>query len=175
MPVTQVAAPTEAEEILPSPIAEIQPTSPLEETEAVEQPTEVAGELGMAEILEAMDGYPCSESSDFTCVNIEVPLDYFNTDLKETTVVVFGILPASGESKGMFVTVVGGPGGSGLQSADYYTSAFDESITENFDIVFFDQRGVSAWAISNVLKQLLIFIEPIGVRVLPRKKPICLK
>lgn len=144
IPVTQVVSSTEAEEILPSPTAEIQPTSPPEETEVVEQPTEAVGELGMAEILEAMDGYPCSESSDFTCVNIEVPLDYFNTDLKETTVVVFGVLPASGESKGMFVTVVGGPGGSGLQSADYYTSAFDESITENFDIVFFDQRGVSA-------------------------------
>jgi pimeloyl-ACP methyl ester carboxylesterase len=57
--------------------------------------------------------------------------------------VVFGVLPATGERKGMFVTVVGGPGGSGLLSADTYTSYFDPSITEHFDIVFFDQRGVN--------------------------------
>ncbi|MBN1536869.1 MAG: alpha/beta fold hydrolase [Anaerolineales bacterium] len=144
MPVTQVVSPTEAEEILPSPTTEIQPTSAPEETEAVEPPTETAVELGMAEILEALDGYPCSDTSDFTCVNISLPIDYFNLDSEETTVVVFGVLPATGTSQGMFVTVVGGPGGSGLQSADYYTWAFDESITENFDIVFFDQRGVSA-------------------------------
>jgi pimeloyl-ACP methyl ester carboxylesterase len=42
----------------------------------------------------------------------------------------------------MFVTVTGGPGTSGLLSADDYTAAFDPSIPEHFDIVFFDQRGV---------------------------------
>lgn len=59
--------------------------------------------------------------------------------------VVFAVLPASGASddrKGMFVTATGGPGTSGLQAADDYTAAFDPSIPEHFDIVFFDQRGV---------------------------------
>jgi pimeloyl-ACP methyl ester carboxylesterase len=141
---TPIISPTEAVEILSSPTVEVEPTTPSETTEAVEQSTEAAEEPGMAAILEAMGGYPCSDGSDFTCVNISVPLDYFNKDSKDTMVVVFGVLPATGKSKGMFVTAVGGPGGSGLSSADYYTSAFDESITENFDIVFFDQRGVSA-------------------------------
>jgi len=136
--------PTKQESILPSPTAVIEPTSTTLPTAVEVEPTEIPAGKTMTEILEEMDGYPCSEESDFTCVNIEVPLDYFNANSKETTVVVFGVLPAMGESKGMFVTVVGGPGGSGLQSADYYTSAFDESLTENFDIVFFDQRGVSA-------------------------------
>jgi pimeloyl-ACP methyl ester carboxylesterase len=44
----------------------------------------------------------------------------------------------------MFVTATGGPGSSGLAVADSYTSVFDPSIPEHFDIVFFDQRGVTA-------------------------------
>ncbi|MBC7812829.1 MAG: alpha/beta fold hydrolase, partial [Burkholderiales bacterium] len=36
----------------------------------------------------------------------------------------------------------GGPGASGLASADPYAEAMHESVLENFDIVFFDQRGV---------------------------------
>ncbi|HNB50611.1 MAG TPA: alpha/beta hydrolase, partial [Anaerolineales bacterium] len=59
-----------------------------------------------------------------------------------TIEVVFGILPATGERKGMFVTATGGPGSAGLSSADPYTSYFDPSIPEHFDIVFFDQRGI---------------------------------
>ena len=91
-------------------------------------------------ILERLGGTPCPDSV-FTCVNITVPLDHFNPDGR-TIDVVFGVLPATGERKGMFVTVTGGPGSAGLQSADSYTGAFDPSIPENFDIVFFDQRGV---------------------------------
>lgn len=91
-----------------------------------------------------MGGYPCSEESDFTCVRLSVPLDYFNPLPDETIEVVFAVLPASGQRKGMFVTAVGGPGYSGLAAADSYTAAFDSSITEHFDIVFFDQRGVRA-------------------------------
>lgn len=92
-------------------------------------------------MLEKLGGYPCPDS-DFTCVDIEVPLDHFAPANGETIKVVFGVLPASGESQGMFVTATGGPGVAGLASADDYTSAFDPSIPEHFDIVFFDQRGM---------------------------------
>lgn len=91
-------------------------------------------------LLENLGGKPCPDS-DFTCVTLEVPLDHFNPDGRVIEV-VFGVLPASGKRKGMFVTATGGPGTSGLLSADGYTAAFDPSISENFDIVFFDQRGV---------------------------------
>ena len=55
------------------------------------------------------------------------------------------MLPASnsGLRKGMFVTVTGGPGTSGIAAADPYTAMFDTSITDSFDLVFFDQRGVA--------------------------------
>ena len=94
-------------------------------------------------ILEELGGQPCPDS-DFTCVTLTVPLDHFDSANRETIDVVFGVLPATGERKGMFVTATGGPGIAGLTSADSYTSAFDPSIPEHFDIVFFDQRGAGA-------------------------------
>jgi pimeloyl-ACP methyl ester carboxylesterase len=91
--------------------------------------------------LEGLGGIPCPDG-DFTCVTLTVPLNHFDPQDKRTLDVVFAILPATGERKGMFVTATGGPGTAGLASADSYTAAFDPSIPEHFDIVFFDQRGV---------------------------------
>ena len=93
-----------------------------------------------ADILSQLGGYPCPDS-DFTCIKLTVPLDHFGNSGGKTIDVVFGVLPATGERKGMFVTATGGPGTSGLASADSYTASFDPSIPEHFDIVFFDQRG----------------------------------
>ena len=81
-------------------------------------------------------------NSRFTCITLQVPLDHFDPSNPEKINVVFGILRASGPRKGMFVTATGGPGVSGLLSADSYTDAFDPHIPANFDIVFFDQRGI---------------------------------
>jgi pimeloyl-ACP methyl ester carboxylesterase len=91
------------------------------------------------ETLETLGGYPCPDS-DFTCVRLTVPLDHF-ADRSPTIEVIFAVLPATGERKGMFVTATGGPGTTGLASADSYTGGFDPSIPEHFDIVFFEQRG----------------------------------
>ncbi|MBN8594603.1 MAG: alpha/beta fold hydrolase [Anaerolineae bacterium] len=90
--------------------------------------------------LEALGGFPC-ENSTFTCVTLTVPLDHSNVADERTLDVTFAVLPATGERKGMFVTATGGPGSSGIASADSYTAAFDPAIPEHFDIVFFDQRG----------------------------------
>ena len=86
---------------------------------------------------------PCPDSG-FTCITLAVPLDHFDSTDTQTMDVVFAVLPASGERKGMFVTATGGPGTSGLAAADSYTAAFDPAIPKHFDIVFFDQRGVGA-------------------------------
>jgi len=92
------------------------------------------------DILDKLGGYPCPDS-DFTCVKLTVPLDHFSKDDQRTLDVVFGVLPATGERKGLFNTATGGPGSAGLASADSYTASFDPSIPEHYDIVFFDQRG----------------------------------
>ena len=96
----------------------------------------------MAAFLEYLGGYPCPES-DFTCLDVTVPLDHLNPQDGRTITVVFAVLPASGERKGMFVVANGGPGVSGMLSADSYVPYYDERIAEQFDIVFFDQRGVN--------------------------------
>lgn len=95
----------------------------------------------LVDTLAEMGGYVCDES-DFTCVVFEVPLDHDNPDNGLTLEVTFGVLPATGTSQGLYVTATGGPGISGLSSADWYSSYFDPAIFENFDVVFFDQRGV---------------------------------
>src|SRR5690349_18673267 len=96
------------------------------------------------QILDDLGGVPCFEWSYFTCVTIDVPLNHFDPTDTRTIPVVFAVLPASGERKGMFVTATGGPGTSGVLLADSYSAGFDPSIFEAFDIVFFDQRGMGS-------------------------------
>ncbi|MBL0347293.1 alpha/beta hydrolase [Candidatus Villigracilis affinis] len=91
--------------------------------------------------LEGLGSYPCPDS-DFICVKLPVPLNHFDPSDSRMIDVVFGVLPATGERKGMFVTATGGPGSAGLASADSYTATMDPAIPEQYDIVFFDQRGV---------------------------------
>ncbi len=95
------------------------------------------------QILKRLGGRPCApEGSEFTCVTLTVPLDHFDPGNRRALNVVFAVRPATGQRKGMFVTVTGGPGTSGLDAKDSYTAAFDPSIPRHFDVVFFDQRGV---------------------------------
>ena len=95
----------------------------------------------MAQRLKELGGERCDANPDFTCVTITVPLDHFDPANSETINVVFAVAPAWGERKGMYVQAFpGGPGGEGINYAlrDYFSS----KILENYDIVFFDQRGV---------------------------------
>lgn len=93
------------------------------------------------ELLRQRGAEPC-EDSDFTCVTIDMPLDHAKPDDGETVGVTFALRPAGSEPKGAFVTAVGGPGGSGIAVADSYTSALDPRITDSFDLVYWDPRGV---------------------------------
>ena len=139
---TATALPTTA----PTPTAALPPTiQPTKPGDLLQEVALSQASKDTTAILDSLGGYPCP-NSDFTCVDVTVPLDHTQPPAQPqdggTIKVVFGVLPANGERKGMFVTVTGGPGTSGLLSADSYTSAFDPSIPEHFDIVFFDQRGV---------------------------------
>ena len=108
--------------------------------------------------LDALGGYPCPYG-DFTCVTLAMPLDHFDPASEETIDVTFAVLPASGERKGMFVTAVGGPGASGLAVADSYTAGLDPAITEMFDIVFFDPRGIGESGALDCPEAALIYYE----------------
>ncbi|MEO8437687.1 MAG: alpha/beta hydrolase [Chloroflexota bacterium] len=84
---------------------------------------------------------PCP-ASVFTCVTIEVALDHFASGGRAVEV-TFALHEATARTrKGVFVIATGGPGSSGIDAADRYLALFDREIVRDFDLVFFDQRGV---------------------------------
>lgn len=92
-------------------------------------------------LLKKLGGQPCA-SGALTCVTLKVAKDHRANDPKATLDISFAVNLATKRSKGVLFYVVGGPGYSGLLAADSYLSAFDANLTENMDIVFFDQRGI---------------------------------
>ncbi len=83
----------------------------------------------------------CPDDSAFECITLSVPRDHFTAG-GPTWDVEFAIRRATGKRVGTYVVITGGPGSSGIASADDYTSYYPASIPERFDIVFLDQRGI---------------------------------
>jgi pimeloyl-ACP methyl ester carboxylesterase len=98
---------------------------------------------GLSDRLDALGAKSCEDSS-FQCVTLDVPLDHFANDPEQTLPITFAVSLASEPSEGILFYAVGGPGGSGLASAESYLSAFEPDIQSRLDIVMFDQRGVGA-------------------------------
>lgn len=91
--------------------------------------------------LDELGGKPCPNNTDFICVTIPVPLDHFDTANTEKINVTFAVSPAQGKRKGMYVQAFpGGPGGEGIGYAS--TGYFSPAILDQYDVVFFDQRGL---------------------------------
>jgi pimeloyl-ACP methyl ester carboxylesterase len=97
-------------------------------------------ETPLAEAVAGLDLTTC-ELSALSCATLKVPLDHRANDPSKTIDITFALSFASVESRGILFYFVGGPGGSGLASADSYLGSFDESLTQYTDIVFVDQRG----------------------------------
>ncbi|WP_139206214.1 alpha/beta fold hydrolase [Blastococcus sp. DSM 46786] len=83
---------------------------------------------------------PCP-ASEFECITLTVPADH-RAAASPAWEVTFALRPADVEARGVLVTATGGPGSSGIALADRYTSAMDPEITDHYDLVFFDQRGI---------------------------------
>ena len=101
-----------------------------------------AAEATLAEASLGLELVPCA-LSDLSCVTLPLPLDPRANDPEKTIDITFALSFAHVESRGILFYVVGGPGGSGLASAEGYLSAFNPSLTDYMDIVFIDQRGGS--------------------------------
>jgi pimeloyl-ACP methyl ester carboxylesterase len=95
----------------------------------------------LVEAVAGMDLFPCDLSS-LSCTTMTVPLDHRANDPAKTIDITYALSFAAVESRGILFFFVGGPGGSGLASAENYLSAFDEALTDYIDIVFVDQRGI---------------------------------
>ena len=83
---------------------------------------------------------PCP-ASEFECITLGVPADHFAPG-SEIWEVTFARHPARERSEGVFVVATGGPGSSGIADADMRLEGMPAAITDAYDIVFFDQRGV---------------------------------
>jgi pimeloyl-ACP methyl ester carboxylesterase len=95
-----------------------------------------------AEIMR-LGGQPC-EDSTLTCVDIAVPVDYDHPESNRRLKIRFAVDFASGNSKGILLYAVGGPGAAGTALADSYLDLFGDDLTRDMDVVFFDQRGTGS-------------------------------
>lgn len=84
--------------------------------------------------------FPCDDSG-LSCTTLTLPLDHRANDPEKTIDITFALSFAAVESRGILFYQVGGPGASGLASADSTLSAFEGILTDYMDIVFVDQRG----------------------------------
>jgi pimeloyl-ACP methyl ester carboxylesterase len=76
----------------------------------------------------------------FKCATYKVPRDYSKLDAGEFDIAVMKHEAAN--AVGNLVVNPGGPGGSGVDYAYSYESAFTKAVNESFNIVGFDPRGV---------------------------------
>ncbi|GAB2657463.1 alpha/beta hydrolase [Nocardia goodfellowii] len=81
---------------------------------------------------------------NFQCARTQVPLDYDDPEGKTASVALLKT-PARGKPIGSLVLNPGGPGGAGMGMAALAAGSLSKSpVTENFDLVGFDPRGVAA-------------------------------
>lgn len=83
-------------------------------------------------------------SDAFQCTRVQVPMDYANPDGQTMQIAVLRV-PARGKPIGSLLLNPGGPGGTGMSLAATAAKTLAKSpITERFDLIGFDPRGVGA-------------------------------
>jgi pimeloyl-ACP methyl ester carboxylesterase len=78
----------------------------------------------------------------FNCGTLEVPLDHADPDGEQIKLAVIRKQATGPNRIGSLVINPGGPGGSGLEMAQYAAVAYPREVRERYDIVGFDPRGV---------------------------------
>ena len=88
-----------------------------------------------------LDWYKCYEYG--RCATVKVPLDYDKPKGKKVQLAVLKV-PAKNQKKiGTLFVNPGGPGGSGTKIAYYSPYIFSQAVTDRFDVVGFDPRGIA--------------------------------
>jgi pimeloyl-ACP methyl ester carboxylesterase len=87
----------------------------------------------------------CGDSSNHQCAKVKVPVDY-SKPAGDTFSLALRKAPATDPSKrlGSMLINPGGPGGSGVQYAEYAAFVFSKELRSAYDIIGFDPRGIGA-------------------------------
>lgn len=125
-------------------------TSPQSEA-STKPPTELDRFYGQDLAFASCKGYGATPVDEklfadprFQCARLDVPLDYDDSEGETAQIAVLRV-PARGKSLGPLLLNPGGPGGAGLNLAAQTHQALAKSpVTERFDLVGFDPRGVGA-------------------------------
>jgi pimeloyl-ACP methyl ester carboxylesterase len=94
--------------------------------------------------VDQLDWSSCGGGSE--CAELDVPVDYADPD-GDTLTLSIARVPATGDRIGPLFVNPGGPGGTATDFAAGISSALPAEITEHFDIVGVDPRGLGASAI----------------------------
>jgi pimeloyl-ACP methyl ester carboxylesterase len=127
-----------------------QPAAP--PPDAAQPPAELARFYGQDLSFGPCAGYATTGADEklfasdprFECARLEVPLDYDNPGGATAHVAMLRV-PARGASMGSLLLNSGGPGGTGMNFAAIVARTLAQSpVTERFDLIGFDPRGVGA-------------------------------
>ncbi|WP_067657345.1 alpha/beta hydrolase [Nocardia harenae] len=92
----------------------------------------------------AADDQAITGNPALRCARLEVPLDHADPDGRTLSIAVLKA-PARGERIGSLLLNPGGPGGPGMSMAAVGAQTLAQSpVTERFDLIGFDPRGVGA-------------------------------
>lgn len=88
---------------------------------------------------------PCSDNPKHQCATMQVPVDYSQPGGERFSLALRKV-PATDPAKrlGSLVINPGGPGGSGVEYAQYASFVFSPAVRAAYDIVGFDPRGIGA-------------------------------
>lgn len=94
----------------------------------------------------SIDWAPCDDDSGLECGTLAVPVDHADPDGERIDLALVR-QPATGDPAdriGSLVINPGGPGGSGVEAVNSLRVTIPAEVTERFDLVGFDPRGVGA-------------------------------
>lgn len=112
-----------------------------------------------------LDWSPCADNAKHRCATMVVPVDYAKPKGDRFTLALRKA-PATDPGKriGSLVINPGGPGGSGVEYAQYASFVFSPAVRAAYDIVGFDPRGIGASSpvqcLSNSDMDLLFSADP---------------
>ena len=92
---------------------------------------------------QALSWARCSGKTDHLCATIAVPVDYAKPNGDRFELALRKVVATDPSARvGSMLINPGGPGGSGLEYAQYASFAFSKKVRASYDIIGFDPRGI---------------------------------